>query len=479
VERPAEAELEGAVVAGKYRVRRVVGAGSMGVVCEAQHLEIGKRLAIKLIEASLAGMGDIAQRFRQEARAASLVESQHIVQVFDVGTDTRLGLYLVMEYLTGRDLAKVLSVEKRLPADEAVRIGVQVARGLAKAHEAGVVHRDLKPANIFLTDREDDKPLVKILDFGISKVIDASRADAKLKLTRAGTVVGTPQYMSPEQAQGYSVDARTDVWALGLVLYEMLAGRPAYLEMPTYEQFIIHLVSNPPDPLAEVAPWVDPALAKVVHRAIEHDVSLRIQRSVDLARELLEAHPLAGMRPSTLSTAERADTWADEGVRSPFATDPGSTESPLKASTDPSRPVARGSTLDESVEIEVDVSDRGTPPPPCAEPCVIARSGVREQPADVPSEDLTEDAPQFFDRKAIERLSVPPPASGPSSSPSRGPQAPEVHAVVPVAKTDNLSTTFRTRKGGPGLQLLGPPVAWAALAFIAVGLIIAVALALR
>ena len=475
VERPAEAQLEGAVVAGKYRLRRVVGAGSMGVVCEAQHLEIGKRLAIKLIDASLAGMSDIAQRFRQEARAASLVESQHIVQVFDVGTDERLGLYLVMEYLTGRDLAKVIAVEKRLPPDEAVRIGIQVARGLAKAHEAGVVHRDLKPANIFLTDREDDRPLVKILDFGISKVIDASRADAKLRLTRAGTVVGTPQYMSPEQAQGYSVDARTDVWALGLVLYEMLAGRPAYLEMATYEQFIIHLVSNPPDPLAEVAPWVPPALAKVVHRAIEHDVSARIQSCVDLARELLEAHPLAGMRPSALSVAEMADTWADEGVRSPYATDPGSTESPLKASTDPSRPVARGSTPD-SVEIEVDVSDSGTPPPPRAEPSVIARSGVREQP-DAASEDLSEDAPQFFDRKAIERMSVPPPSSAPSSIPTSGPQTPEVHAVVPAVKKDNLSTTFRTR--GPGLQLLGLPVAWAALAFIAVGLIVAVALALR
>jgi len=478
VERRAEAELEGTVVAGKYRLRRVVGAGSMGVVCEAQHLEIGKRLAIKLIDASLAGMSDIAQRFRQEARAASLVESQHIVQVFDVGTDERLGLYLVMEYLTGRDLAKVISTEKRLPADEAVRIGLQVARGLAKAHEAGVVHRDLKPANIFLTDREDDKPLVKILDFGISKVIDASRADAKLKLTRAGTVVGTPQYMSPEQAQGYSVDARTDVWALGLVLYEMLAGRPAYPEMATYEQFIIHLVSNPPDPLAEVAPWVEPALAKVVHRAIEHDVSARIQSCVDLARELLEAHPLAGLRPSALSTAEMADTWADEGVRSPYATEPGSTESPLKASTDPSRPMAKGSTADDSVEIVVDVSDSGTPPPPRAEPSVITQSGVRA-PAEAPSEDLTEDAPQFFDRKAIERLSVPPPSSPPSSAPSSGPQSPEVHAVVPLTKTSNLSTTFRTRKGGPGRQLLGLPLAWAALAFIAVGLLVAVALALR
>ncbi len=170
-----EERIVGATIAGKYRVRRVVGAGSMGLVCEAVHLEIGKRLAIKLIDASLAGMGDIALRFRQEARAASLIESQHIVQVFDVGDDERLGLYLVMEYLTGEDLAKKLAREGRLASDVSVRIAVQAARGLAKAHEAGVVHRDLKPANIFLVDRDDEEPLVKILDFGVSKVVEASR----------------------------------------------------------------------------------------------------------------------------------------------------------------------------------------------------------------------------------------------------------------------------------------------------------------
>jgi serine/threonine protein kinase len=197
VEKALQLRIVGTTVAGKYRIRRVVGSGSMGIVCEAEHLEIGKRLAIKVIDTSLAGMSDIAMRFRQEARAASLVESQHIVQVFDVGTDDKLGLYLVMEYLTGEDLAAALARDKRFDVDDAVRIAVQVARGLAKAHEAGVVHRDLKPANIFLTEREDDDPLVKILDFGISKVIDASRAESKLKLTRAGTVVGTPQYMSP------------------------------------------------------------------------------------------------------------------------------------------------------------------------------------------------------------------------------------------------------------------------------------------
>jgi serine/threonine-protein kinase len=293
----------GATVAGKYSIRRVIGRGSMGVVCEAQHVEIGKRVAIKLIERSLTGMDDVAARFQREARAASLVESHHIVHVFDVGTDSALGLYLVMEYLIGEDLAQLLARETRLAPERATRIALQVARGLAKAHEAGVVHRDLKPANIFLCAREDDEPVVKILDFGISKVADSSRAglgSGGLKLTRDGMVVGTPQYMSPEQAQGYAVDERTDVWALGLVLYEMLAGRPAYPELPTYEQFIINLVSRPPDSLRACAPWVSEELARIVHAAVEHNLTKRIRTCAELAKNL------TALQASTAGGAPRA-----------------------------------------------------------------------------------------------------------------------------------------------------------------------------
>jgi serine/threonine protein kinase len=261
-----------------------------------------------LFEGSLLGMKDVAARFRREARAASLVESQHIVQVFDVGSDGTLGLYLVMEYLAGEDLAQMLARETRLAPQRATRIGLQVARGLAKAHAAGVVHRDLKPANIFLCAQEDDEPLVKILDFGISKVIDSTRRGFApgLKLTRDGMVVGTPQYMSPEQAQGYPVDERTDVWALGLVLYEMLAGQPAYPELATYEQFIIHLVSRPPEPLRSCAPWVSEELARVVHAAVEHDLAKRIPTCAALAKQLSELQ-----EPSAGSAPDAADAWVE------------------------------------------------------------------------------------------------------------------------------------------------------------------------
>ena len=488
----------GATIAGKYRVRRVVGAGSMGVVCEAEHLEIGKRLAIKLIDASLAGMRDIAMRFRQEARAASLVESHHIVQVFDVGTDDELGLYLVMEYLTGEDLAQLLAREGRLPADDAVRIAVHAARGLAKAHEAGVVHRDLKPANIFLCEREDDEPLVKILDFGISKIVDASRADSRLRLTRAGTVVGTPQYMSPEQAQGYAVDERTDVWALGLVLYEMLAGRPAYPELPTYEQFIIHLVSHPPDPLLAVAPWVPAPLAGVVHQAIEHDLAARIPTCAELGRRLLEAHPVTGVRPAP-SGAEAADTWADESVRSPYVDDDRGVDA--SAPGDDVLPPSRTVVMTElpfgtGPSIDVDVDATTGPPPAVAARAVaaapaslaasssgvgaragtLARSGVRG-PGGEASEagEGDEDAPQFFDRRSLEPLSSPPaPPSGPVSARASIPADPSAAAVA-SAPAPGAAPALAPSPRDPAR----PALAWAAMAFIALGLVIAVALALR
>lgn len=467
--------IVGAIVAGKYRIRRIIGSGSMGIVCEAEHLEIGKRLAIKVIDASLAGMSDIAMRFRQEARAASLVESQHIVQVFDVGADEKLGLYLVMEYLTGEDLSARIARDKRLPIDTAVRLAVQVARGLAKAHEAGVVHRDLKPANIFLTEREDDEPLVKILDFGISKVIDASRAESKLKLTRAGTVVGTPQYMSPEQAQGFSVDEKTDVWALGLVLYEMLAGRPAYQELPTYEAFIIHLVSHPPDALRKVAPWVPGPLADLVHQAIEHDMTARIPSCIELARRLLDVHPLPGFRQMAPGNVDMADTWADGSARSPYADDEPAQRDP---SSEPVPVSHTAATLDppppeDSLTIDVDVPMEPTPPPravaprPSPQASPITRSGVRA-PADDSEDETPDDAPQFFDRKSLEK----------AGSPSSGPVSGEVSA------DSRQATTLRTMKK----DIVAPasveaarrfPLGWMALAFIALGLVVVIALAFR
>jgi len=296
----------GVTIAEKYRVERMIARGACGTVYEGEHEELGKRVAIKLIAEDLSRSEEVATRFRQEARAAALVRSDHIVQVFDVGTDERFGLYMVMELLAGEDLELHLRREKKLDPRLAADIATQSARGLGKAHAAGVVHRDLKPANVFLSTRDDGTILVKLVDFGISKLLFEDRKSGGGAQTRSGTAVGTPQYMSPEQAQGLAIDHRTDVWALGAVLFEMLAGKPAYEDHEAYEQTIIAIVRDPVPKLAEVAPWVSPALAEVVADAMEHDLERRIPDMTTfadrLAAAMMDELPLIELGPADTST---------------------------------------------------------------------------------------------------------------------------------------------------------------------------------
>ena len=236
-----------------------------------------RRIAIKVLSASFRDHPEVHARFRREARAASAVESEHIVQVFDVGHEPDVGLYMVMELLSGEDLEARLRREKCLNAELVKAIARQVLRGLAKAHAAGVVHRDLKPANVFLVPKEDGSLLVKLVDFGISKFAEElpSRASGTA-ITRIGHVIGTPQYMSPEQAQGLpSLDHRTDIWSLGALLYECLAGVPPIPEAPTYEQTIVRIVTTRPEPLLSKAPWVPPRLATAVDGALQSDPNAR------------------------------------------------------------------------------------------------------------------------------------------------------------------------------------------------------------
>jgi eukaryotic-like serine/threonine-protein kinase len=260
----------------------------MGAVYEGQHIEIGKRVAIKLLETEHSKAEEIAERFKQEGRAASRVESDHVVQVFDVGSDETHGLYMVMEFLEGEDLAKRLEREKVIELPAAVDIAWQAARGLAKAHAAGVIHRDLKPGNIFLSERDDGSTMVKLVDFGISKLIAQGDEQPKGTITRHGSAVGTPQYMSPEQAQGFAIDQRTDVWALGCVLYEMLSGKQAYELLENYEQTIFAIVLRKPPPLTEIAPWVPEQIVGIVAKALEHDIELRIPDCGTFARLLAD-----------------------------------------------------------------------------------------------------------------------------------------------------------------------------------------------
>jgi len=284
----------GRMLAGRYRIQRILGEGGMAIVYEGEHVAIGKRVAIKLVHSFFANDDEIVGRFEREARSASAVESEHIVHVFDVGADPELGLFLVMELLKGEDLSHVLARRGALEPQFACGLTKQAALGLEKAHAAGIVHRDLKPANVFLVDRDDGTTFVKLVDFGIAKVLrDAQDARfARKGITRRGTAIGTPQYMSPEQAQGLeTVDHRTDVFSLGAVLFEAIAGKPYMEERATYEQTILHLITSPVPRLRSVVPDVPPALDQLVADMMAHDPAARVQSMHDLRERLDEIYP--------------------------------------------------------------------------------------------------------------------------------------------------------------------------------------------
>lgn len=282
--------LVGVALGGKYEIRRVLGAGGMGVVCEAVHRDLGKRVAVKLIDKTMKESEIIVARFRREARAAGQIESEHIVDVFDVGADPRVGLYMVMEHLTGEDLQGRLERDKRLDVETGVMIAHQIASGLAKAHEAGVIHRDLKPANVYLTQRDSGHLLVKLLDFGVSKLLGDEPGGARI--TGRGAPIGTPLYMSPEQAEGKDdVDGRADIWSLGALLYEALSGMPPFADRGSYHGTIVGILTSRPKPLHEAASWVPPALAKVVDAMLVHDRAARLSSAASVRKCLVEAFP--------------------------------------------------------------------------------------------------------------------------------------------------------------------------------------------
>jgi serine/threonine protein kinase len=254
---------------------------------------------------------DIAMaRFRREVRAVAAIESDHIVQVTDVGVDEKFGLYMVMEFLQGEDLSSYLHRLGQIKPIEAVKIAHQAARGLAKAHAARIIHRDLKPGNIFLTQRDDGSVCVKIYDFGISKLLgDPDKTGTwNAELTGVGMPVGTPQYMSPEQAHGVTdLDPRSDVWSLGAVLFEMLAGRGPYPPRGRAHHTIMRVMTEAPPLLESVAPWVPIEVAKVVNAALQRDRDQRIPDCNAFAEMLERAMPLAFGGPMIAPRPTRVD----------------------------------------------------------------------------------------------------------------------------------------------------------------------------
>ncbi len=265
-------DLIGTVIKERYKVLRLLGEGGMGGVYECEHVEVGKHVAVKFVSAVHAQSPQIAARLKREARSTGALESDHIVQVFDAGEDPVHGLFLVMELLRGKDLAVLLEGGKRVSVLDASLIAFQAALGLERAHDAGIIHRDLKPANVFVCEKQDGRAVVKLVDFGIAKLVrDANEEGLDPGITRAGAVLGTPQYMSPEQAQGLdTLDLRTDVYSLGAVVFELITGEAPHPNMPTYEQTILRIVmSDAPrlsQKIADVSRDLDDLVASMLAR---------------------------------------------------------------------------------------------------------------------------------------------------------------------------------------------------------------------
>jgi serine/threonine protein kinase/tetratricopeptide (TPR) repeat protein len=279
--RKTPADFTGRVIEGRYRILRVLGEGGMGTVYAAEHVEIGKGVAVKILHPQYSRQQDLVERFRREARAASRIGHPHIIDVTDFGTTEDGCAYFVMEHLDGIDLADVLAHERRLDPARAVQITIQICRALEAAHAAGVIHRDLKPENIFLVARDGRADFVKVLDFGIARSIgqDSSR------LTNPGIAMGTPEYMAPEQAMGGLADRRSDIYSVGALLYEMVTGVPPHGEA---EEASPLKKQEPPRPPRELRPDLPEEIELVILRALERDPAKRPQRMAALEYDLVK-----------------------------------------------------------------------------------------------------------------------------------------------------------------------------------------------
>jgi serine/threonine-protein kinase len=273
-------------------VIKVIGSGGMGYVVSATHVELGHQVALKFLRPELLVHRDLVARFAHEARTAVMIKSEHVARVFDVGTLPDAGPFIAMELLEGQDLGRIVCERGALPVEAAIDYILQACEALATAHALGIVHRDIKPENLFLCRSVPGVDVIKVLDFGISKLGEpppekaATPQRTRRPTVRSTSAVGSPTYMSPEQIRALDdVDARADVWALGCVLYELLCGAPAF-DAPSLTQLAAKILERPPVPLRSINPAIPDELEAVVGRCLGKDPALRFQNVGELATAL-------------------------------------------------------------------------------------------------------------------------------------------------------------------------------------------------
>jgi eukaryotic-like serine/threonine-protein kinase len=274
--------LLGTLLAGRYRIEALIGSGGMGAVYRAEHVHMRKAVAVKVLHKEMTAFPEVVARFEREAVAAGRIEHPHVVSASDFGQLEDGSFYLVLEFIEGQSLAKLVSKVGALSPLRALCITRQIVEALHAAHGVGIVHRDLKPDNVMLLDKDDDPNFVKVLDFGIAKIKVEENAEQQAVLTQIGTVFGTPEYMSPEQARGELVDARADLYTVGVILYEMLAGVSPFKDDDLVVVLTRHLTADPP-PLPA---GTDPMIVDLVLRLMRKNRDERVQSAAELIERI-------------------------------------------------------------------------------------------------------------------------------------------------------------------------------------------------
>lgn len=392
---------EGQVLGGKFRVNRLLGKGGMGYVIEAEHINLGRRVAIKLLLPEHAKRQEWVTRFMREARAASTLEGDHVVKILDVATLDDSTPYMVMEFLEGVDLARLVDEEGRLEPGEAVAFVLQACRAIEEAHDRGIVHRDLKPGNLFLTHRKDGSPVVKVFDFGISKISQATwNAPEGASITSTLATMGSPHYMSPEQLRSArNVDNRSDIWSLGIILHELITGSTPFVG-ESLSGVCAAVVADPPAKLRDALPDAPPELERIILWCLEKDPNRRPASVRDLVKALrpFAAEPssrilqqlgpdeVASREPTTARTLDEplpmvAPELHDDSLKGLLTKD-------IEEALPPEyRPTNRSAELETLGHSPTQPMPPPEPPPTWARPPMSSQLSARTIPEHIPEED--------------------------------------------------------------------------------------------
>jgi serine/threonine-protein kinase len=443
----------GDVVADRYRIEAVLGEGGMGIVYRAEHTHLRKPYALKVLLPAVWSMPEVVARFEREAIAAGNIQSPHVAAATDFGRLEDGSFFLVMEYVKGRTLRAVLEAGALQPV-RALRILQGIVDGLGAAHARGIIHRDLKPENVMLLERDDDPDFVKVLDFGVAKV-DVGRSSAPgIPLTRAGAILGTPEYMSPEQALGEAVDTRSDLYSAGVILFEMLTGKCPFGGGPL-SVLRAHIMSEvpelPPAVLESVDDRVSPLLRRLLAKSPDDRYATAAELIAALDESLLAKNP-PSEPPEACTSRDSVQAMspqvAQRVLQSVLAGAGAIQRAARQTLADPSTLVRPGTPRRIAVAA-VAIAIGAT--------LLVAMSGAardRPAPAEAARPSATMSAPSTPPERTApptptdEVVDLPPPPSPPSASASRG------------APTPTGSGGSQGRRTGPGGIYIPPPSQW-------------------